>query len=298
MLAGNIRAIARAATIIENDRVSGQAILSRLFPFSGRAQLLGITGPAGTGKSTLVNTCIRHLRAQGKRVAVVAIDPTSAISRGALLGDRIRMVEHWGDPGVFIRSVATRGQLGGIAAASLGMCLLLDAAGFDFIFVETIGVGQDEVDIAALAQVTALVLMPGAGDDVQAVKAGIMEVADIFLINKADLPGTERLHDELQFAQSLGTESIHKPICRVSALNGAGVDEFMNTLPPLFEQQTTLQMSELRWREILSRLVEEQAIATLPPSSLAREASAVRGHLTDPYSAASRLLSEISVKDN
>ena len=285
----DIRALARAASIIENNPQAGRLLVSQLFPFSGHAHLLGITGPAGVGKSTLVNACIRYLRHDGKRVGVIAVDPTSSVSRGALLGDRIRMNEHSADPNVFIRSAATRGQTGGIAASSLGLSILFDAAGFDFIFLETIGVGQDEVDVAALAQVTAVVLTPGSGDDVQAIKAGIMEIADIFVINKADLAGATQLADEIRFVQSLAGAMSSVPIQQTNALTDVGIDELMKALPPLFENQR-LQPAPQRWMPVLLQLVRDAAVARVNNESLAHEAKLVEQRAIDPYLAADRLL--------
>ena len=203
ILAGDLRALARAATAIENQSTAGRELIASLFPQTGRAHIIGITGPPGAGKSTLVDQMIALLRAAGKTVAVIAVDPSSPFSRGAILGDRIRMQRHHADPGVFIRSMASRGKLGGLARATLEMALLLDAAGRDFVLIETVGVGQDEVDIVRLAIVTVVVLVPGMGDDVQALKAGIMEIADVFAINKSDLPGAERLEQEIRAMQSV-----------------------------------------------------------------------------------------------
>ena len=193
ILAGDIRSLARAATWIENRRPEAESLLKELSLRTGRALIVGITGPPGAGKSTLCDQLTNKLRQQNKTVAILAVDPTSPYSGGALLGDRIRMLQHHADPGVFIRSMATRGWLGGLASATAGMTQLLDAAGFDVVMVETVGVGQDEVEIARVADVTVVVLVPGTGDDVQAIKAGIMEIADVIVINKADLPGAEKL---------------------------------------------------------------------------------------------------------
>src|SRR5258707_9178200 len=198
VLEGDTRALARAATMIENRHPDAEALLRELFPHTGRALIIGVTGAPGTGKSTLCDQLVRTLRAEGKTVGVIAVDPTSPYTGGAILGDRIRMQQHHADPGVFIRSMATRGWLGGLARATTEMTMLLDAAGRDVVIVETVGVGQDEVEIARLADVTLVVLAPGMGDDVQELKAGIMEIADVFAINKADLPGVEKLERELK----------------------------------------------------------------------------------------------------
>jgi len=194
ILDGDLRALARAATWIENRSPEAEPLLRELFPHTGRALIIGVTGPPGAGKSTLCDQCVRLLRKEGKTVGVIAVDPSSPYSGGAVLGDRIRMQEHHADPGVFIRSMATRGWLGGLARAATEMTMLLDAAGRDVVLVETVGVGQDEVEIARLAHVTLVVLTPGAGDDVQTLKAGIMEIAQVFVINKSDLPGADKAY--------------------------------------------------------------------------------------------------------
>src|SRR5580698_260844 len=204
IVSGDIRALARAATWIENRSPESETLLRELFPRTGRAMILGVTGAPGAGKSTLCDQIVRTLRDEGKTVGVIAVDPSSPYTGGAILGDRIRMQEHHADPGVFIRSMATRGWLGGLARATTEMTLLLDAAGFDVVLVETVGVGQDEVDVARLADVTVVVLVPGMGDDVQAIKAGMMEVADIFVVNKSDREGAEQLEAEVLAMQGLG----------------------------------------------------------------------------------------------
>ena len=198
IVAGDVRALARAATAVENRRPEAVPLMQELFPRTGRALLVGITGPPGAGKSTLVDQLAKALRRENRQVGILAVDPTSPYSGGAILGDRIRMQQHHADPGVFIRSMASRGSLGGIAPATLDLALLLDAAGKDVVLIETVGVGQDEVEVARLADVTIVVLVPGMGDDVQAIKAGIMEIADIFVINKADRPGAGALERETQ----------------------------------------------------------------------------------------------------
>jgi LAO/AO transport system kinase len=193
VLTGDPRAIARAISLIENESPAGAEVVRDIYPRTGRAYVIGVTGPPGAGKSTLVDRMTTELRGRGQTVGIVAVDPTSPFSGGALLGDRVRMGAHFGDDGVFIRSMATRGHLGGLARATSDVALVLDAAGKDIVMIETVGVGQDEVDIVRTADISIVVLVPGTGDEVQALKAGIMEIADIFVINKADRDGADRL---------------------------------------------------------------------------------------------------------
>jgi LAO/AO transport system kinase len=227
ILSGDPRALARAASWVENRRPEAESLLGELSAHTGRALILGVTGAPGAGKSTLVDQLIRLLRNEGKTVGVIAIDPSSPYSGGAILGDRIRMQEHHADPGVFIRSVATRGWPGGVARATSEMTTLLDAAGRDVVIVETVGVGQGEVEIARLVDVTMLVLVPGMGDEVQSIKAGIMEIADVFVINKSDLPGADKLAQELRSYFGLA----HRPggrtprIVHTVANEGKGIAE-------------------------------------------------------------------------
>jgi LAO/AO transport system kinase len=221
LLRGDLRALARAATLIESQDRSAAKLLSEIRTHTGRALILGITGAPGAGKSTLCDRMISLLRAEDKTVGVIAVDPSSPVTGGAILGDRIRMQQHHADPGVFIRSMATRGIPGGIARATADLATLLDAAGRDVVIIETVGIGQSEVEIARLAQVTILVMVPGAGDDVQAMKAGVLEVADIFVINKADLPGTDKIEQELH---SVADE---RPVLRTVASEGQGIAEVL-----------------------------------------------------------------------
>ena len=222
VLRGDLRALARAATLIENQDRSAAGLLARIAPRAGHALILGITGAPGAGKSTLCDQIISLLRAEGKTVGVIAVDPSSPVTGGAILGDRIRMQQHHADPGVFIRSMATRGIPGGIARATADLATLLDAAGRDVVIIETVGVGQSEVEVARLAQVTILVTVPGTGDDVQAMKAGVLEIADIFVINKADLPGADKLEQELH--QIAGD----RPLLRTVASEGQGIAEMLH----------------------------------------------------------------------
>ena len=226
---GDIRALARAATAIENREPEAIALLKELAPLAGRAMVIGITGSPGAGKSTLVDALARALRKEERTVGIIAVDPSSRISGGAILGDRIRMQQHHADRGIFIRSMATRGSVGGLARATAGLALLLDAAGKDYVLIETVGVGQDEVEIAGLAQVTVVVLVPGMGDDVQAIKAGIIEIADVFVINKADQPGAGRVEREIKAMLDLARrpDGWVPPIVKTVATDGTGINELL-----------------------------------------------------------------------
>jgi GTPase len=231
LLAGERRALARALTYIENGEESGAQILKKLYGRTGDAHVIGVTGPAGSGKSTVTNALTAFYRQEQKRVGIVAVDPTSPFSHGAVLGDRIRMQDHWSDAGVFIRSMATRGALGGLSATTFEAALLLDAAGNDFVIVETVGAGQDEVEIAGLADSTIVINTPGTGDDVQTLKAGILEVADILLVNKADLPGADTLASQLSALLSLGpSRPWTVPVIKVVGRSGEGIPELAAAL--------------------------------------------------------------------
>lgn len=230
LLAGEERALARAITLVESGSPQGQELLREVRPHTGAAAVIGVTGSPGAGKSTLTDALIAVARAEGRRVGVVAVDPTSPFSGGAILGDRIRMTRWHADRDVFIRSMATRGHLGGLAAATLQVVALLDAAGFDTVVVETVGVGQSEVDVVQAADTTVVVLTPGQGDGVQAFKAGIMEIADVFCINKYDQPGADRLRREIGAALELGSiapDAWHPPIVGTVAHKGEGVEELL-----------------------------------------------------------------------
>src|SRR3989338_10819968 len=232
ILRGDARAVARAISAVENREAPAQELLRRLFPHTGRAVTIGVTGSPGTGKSTLVDGLAALLRRQGHTVGILAVDPSSPFSGGAILGDRVRMQTHATDPGTFIRSMATRGALGGLSAGTLDAAVVLDAAGKEYILLETVGVGQDEVEVMRLADVTLVLLVPGLGDDVQAFKAGIMEIADIFVLNKADLEGADRVETEIRALLNMAPadpagQPPPPPIVRTVATRQEGVEEVL-----------------------------------------------------------------------
>ncbi|MDZ7270340.1 MAG: methylmalonyl Co-A mutase-associated GTPase MeaB [candidate division KSB1 bacterium] len=225
--AGETVAIARAMSVIENEQPEKETLIDALSAHCGAALVLGVTGPPGSGKSSLVDQLIRHERRQGRRVGVIAVDPSSPFSGGAILGDRLRMQSHAIDDGVFIRSMASRGHLGGVAGATADAIKVLDAAGFDRILVETMGVGQSEIEVMELADIVLLVLVPGLGDEIQALKAGIMEIGDIFVINKSDKPEAAKVRAQVEYVLGLAREQRKPPhpVVMTSAINGQGIDE-------------------------------------------------------------------------
>lgn len=225
--AGRTRALAQAITLVESHDPHAAELLAELYPLTGRARILGITGSPGAGKSTLVAAMAKHYRRQGRRVGIIAVDPTSPFTGGAILGDRIRMAELYTDKGVYIRSMATRGFLGGLAKATNDVVDILDAAGFDVVLVETVGVGQDEVEVVRTVQTNIVVLVPGMGDDIQAIKAGIMEIGDVFVVNKADRPGADKTVTEVMMMMSLVEEHGEwvPPIVKTIASRNEGIDE-------------------------------------------------------------------------
>ncbi len=239
---GDTRALARAISLVENDAPQAHALLSACFPHTGHALRIGITGAPGAGKSTLVDRLSRHYREAGKTVGVVAVDPSSPFTGGAILGDRIRLQERIADPGFYARSMATRGSLGGLALATADVALVLEASGKDILLIETVGVGQDEIEIARLADIVLLVLVPGMGDDVQSLKAGVMEIADLYVINKSDRDGADRVEQEIRALQSLA--STHAawtpPIVRTVATTGEGVDRLAQAIAQM-EQWLTAE---------------------------------------------------------
>ena len=291
-----MRALARAASLIEMESRAGREIVSALFPFTGTAMTVGVTGPPGAGKSTLVDQLAKALRKEGRTVGIVAVDPSSPFSHGAILGDRIRMLDHHSDPGVFIRSMASRGNMGGLARATFEVALLLDAAGRDVVLIETVGVGQDEVEIASLADVTLVVLVPAMGDDVQAIKAGMMEIADLFVINKADLPGADRTEQDIRGMQSLGNDEQRAsaaPIRRVVARDGAGIEDLLNVIRTRFEKAGKKELQTESWMGRLRQMVRERLAAALPETVLAEHATLVAEKIEDPYAAVDALVAHV-----
>jgi LAO/AO transport system kinase len=223
---GDRRALARAITLIESSDARAYELIKQVYPETGKAYAVGVTGPPGVGKSSLISALVRHVRAQDRSVGVISVDPSSPFTRGALLGDRIRLADHFLDPEVFIRSMGTRGHLGGLAEATLQAALLLDAAGKDLLFLETVGAGQSEVEIITIADTVLLVLMPGSGDSIQALKAGIMEIPDVIAVNKRDHPAAKTMVNEVRSILALDTdEGWRPPIVLTEALKGEGIEE-------------------------------------------------------------------------
>ena len=306
LVAGDARALARGISLIENHAAGAVEVLRELFPRTGRARVLGITGSPGAGKSSLVDRLIGHYRAAKCRVGVIAVDPSSAFSGGAILGDRVRMQRHAADDDVFIRSMATRGHLGGLACSTNDSIDLLDAAGFDPILVETVGVGQDEVEIVKTADVVAVMLVPGMGDDIQAIKAGILEIADLFVINKADREGVDRLHADLDYMLSLGRyDDTHaRPkILRTIAVRDEGVAALGQALDRFLEREKGQRHERRRERAaarlhaVLSdRLLRLATERVLRDGRLEELVEAIAERRLDPYTAVDGIVTELEAR--
>src|SRR5271168_572217 len=284
MLQGDVRALARAVSLVENDAPWAQEILSCCFPYSGSAMRIGITGSPGAGKSTLVDGLARRYRAQQTTVGIVAVDPTSPYSGGAILGDRIRMRDHEFDPGFYMRSMATRGSLGGLARASADVALVIEASGKQRLLLETVGVGQDEVDIVRLADITVVVLMPGMGDDVQSIKAGIMEIADIFVINKCDREGSDRVEKEVRSMQSLAAEHSGwvPPVVKTIATTAVGIEELEQAIDQfwtwLAQDGRLSARREANWRTRVIEMVRHELLRAMHGHGLSDQDLLTIGH--------------------
>jgi len=285
VMAGDTRALARAATMIENHHPDAAGLMKELFPHTGNSVVLGITGAPGAGKSTFTDQLITELRKEDQQIGVIAVDPTSPYSGGAILGDRIRMIRHHADPAVFIRSMATRGWLGGLASATTDMTLLLQAAGKQTVIIETVGVGQDEVEVARLADATAVILVPGMGDDVQAIKAGIMEIADVFVINKSDQPGAEQLEREIKSMQSqaMRKDCWVPPVVRTVAIEGTGIADALAALRAYLERGNPNERAVASWTLRLKEMLRERALEKFAQVDFVSAARQVASRTIDPY---------------
>ncbi len=311
---GEVRALSRAISAVEDHTHEATELLKGLFPYSGKALLLGITGSPGAGKSTLVDQIAHTYRKQQKTIGIVAVDPTSPFSGGAILGDRIRMSSHHADQGIFIRSMATRGSLGGLASTTADVATVIDASGRDVVMIETVGVGQDEVDIVRLADVTMVVLVPGMGDDVQTIKAGIMEIADIFVINKSDRDGAERVEREIRAMQAITPmrmgaglkDTWTPPIVKTVASSGSGIDELVETIEKyrdyLEQSDRVLSRRIENWRKRIAEMLRDalfQRVLShyMSESEALRLATEVAEHKRDPYSLVEKIVEGLGRPD-
>ncbi len=301
---GNPRAIAKAISLVENDARTAQNLMKQVFAFRKDAVVLGITGAPGTGKSTLVDQLIGRLRAAGRKIGIVAVDPSSPFSGGAILGDRIRMMRHSLDADVFIRSMATRGHLGGLAKATGEAITIFEAAGKDYVLVETVGVGQDEVEVIKLADLILVVLTPGSGDEIQAFKAGIMEIADVFVINKSDHPGAEKMERQLRAMLELGLPDEERPgVVKTVGTKGKGMDELMAEIERRIVSrdrgfQEVRRKKLLAWmlRDVMREKIDRLISRDIPESVFAGYIDRIYRRQADPYTVADELISRLKEK--
>lgn len=301
LIKGNHRAIARAISLAENNRTAAQEMMKKIFPYTGKSLVVGVTGSPGSGKSTLVDQMVVHLREEGKKIGIVAVDPSSPFTGGAILGDRIRMMQHSTDPDVFIRSMAARGHLGGLAKATGEAIAILEAAGKDFILVETVGVGQDEVEVVKLADIVLVILIPGAGDEIQIFKAGIMEIADIFVLNKADSPEAEKTERQLQAMLELGFEGeARPPVIKTVATEGEGVRPLVKEIDKLVETKSQEFINSrkkrlISWmlRDIINDKIYQTISQTIPESEFESLVERIHKREIDPYSVADEIVGRL-----
>jgi LAO/AO transport system kinase len=301
LIKGNHRAIARAISLAENNRSAAQGMMKKIFPSTGKSLVIGITGSPGSGKSTLVDQMVVLLRKNGKKIGIIAVDPSSPFTGGAILGDRIRMMRHSTDPEVFIRSMAARGHLGGLARATGEAITILEAAGKDFILVETVGVGQDEVEVVKLADIVIVILIPGAGDEIQAFKAGIMEIADIFVLNKADSPDAGKTERQIKAMLDLGFEGdTMPPIVKTVATEGEGVESLVNEIDKLVgsKSQEFIDSRKKRlisWmlRDIISEKIYQAVSQNIPESEFESLVERIFKREIDPYTVADEIVGRL-----
>ena len=303
---GSVRALARGISMVEENAPGAADLLKEAFPHTGGATVIGVTGSPGAGKSSLVDRMVGSFRKAGRRVGVVAVDPSSAYSGGAILGDRIRMQEHALDDGVFIRSMATRGCLGGLSRTTADAIDLMDAAGYDPVIVETVGVGQDEIEIVRASDAVCVVLVPGMGDDIQAIKAGILEIADLFVINKADKPGVDRLITDLEYMFSLasGPQQFRPQILKTVAVRNEGVEElcrgidtFIRNAGDTRKASRRRDRAESRFRTILSEKLSGRVMdRVFQGEDLERLLDRIAERKTDPYTAVGEVLARVEVR--
>jgi LAO/AO transport system kinase len=302
VLEGDPRAVARAISLVEDESAAGRDLITRIYPRTGRAYVIGVTGAPGTGKSTLVDRLIAEIRRTGRTVGVIAVDPTSPFTGGAVLGDRVRMSAHAGDRGVFIRSMATRGHLGGLARATGDAALVLDAAGIDLVVIETVGVGQDEVEIVSTADISIVVLVPGTGDDLQAIKAGVMEIGDIFVVNKADREGADRVVQAVTGSLSLQTfhpDDWIPPVVKTEAISGVGIAALWTEVGRFrawavdHRQDRRRQRQSARLRDLLASSFLHRVDAVVPTHEFEQTVDAIAARQTDPYTAAAEIMKRV-----